>query len=381
MSGLPVTVPALLAQNQNSFAQVKNLQGGICSRTSDEDLSQGAPERTKPRGVRAGGFTCSGSAVAAWLLMAVATLAFAQTPAVILTQANAALQAGEADRALVLLAQFPASGQGAAEAQNLQCRVRFALQQWDAAVKACEQAVRLDGSNSSFHMWLGRALGEKANRASFFTAFSLGKRVRTEFEEAVRLDPRNAAALSDLGDFYKDAPGIVGGGMDKAESVAEQLDRVDPARAHQLRGEIAEARKDYGTAEREFKQAIAASPHPASQWTVLASFYRRRQRWTEMEAAVQSCANVAAHDQHSGVALYDGAGVLIGAGWDPSLAAKMLEDYLASSSMTEEGPAFIAHIRLGRLKQRLGDAAGATREFAAASALAHEYNPAQDSKA
>jgi hypothetical protein len=73
--------------------------------------------------------------------------------------------------------------------------------------------------------------------------------------------------------------------------------------------------------------------------------------------------------------------VLIGAGRDPAFAAKMLEDYLAGSSKTEEAPAFIAHIRLGRLKQQLGDADGAKREFAAASALAHEYNPAQDSEA
>jgi tetratricopeptide (TPR) repeat protein len=313
--------------------------------------------------------------------MAMATLACAQIPAVTLTQANAALQAGEADKALALLTPLPASGQGAAEAQNLQCRVRFTLKQWDAAVKECEQAVRLDGSNSNYHMWLGRALGEKADRASFLTAFSLGKRVRSEFEEAVRLDPHNAAALSDLGDFYKDAPGIVGGGMDKAENIAAQLDRVDPARAHQLRGEIAESHKDYSTAEHEFRQAIAVSAHPASQWTVLASFYRRRQRWAEMETAVQNCANAAARDEHAGVALYDGAGVLIEAGRNPELAAKMLEDYLAGSSKTEEAPAFIACIRLGRLKRQLGDAAGAKREFDAASTLAHEYNSAQDSKA
>jgi len=318
--------------------------------------------------------------VAAWLAMAVAIPLGAQIPAAILAQANAALQAGEADNALAMLTPLPSSGEGAAEARNLLCRVRFTLQQWDTAVKECEQAVRLDASNSNYHMWLGRALGEKASRANFLNAYSLGKRVHTEFEQAVRLDPRNAEALSDLGHFDKDAPGIVGGGMDKAEAIASQLDHVDPARAHQLRGEIAEARKDYGAAEHEFQQAIAVNPHPAGQWTVLASFYRRRRRWSEMETAVHNCANAAAHDMHAGVALYDGAGVLIEAGRNPAFAAKMLEDYLAGPFKTEEAPAFIAHIRLGHLEQQLGDDATANREFAAASALAREYNPAQDSK-
>ena len=235
------------------------------------------------------------------VLLAVALLAIAasgflraQIPAATLQQANDALQAGEADKALALLAPLPSQGPGAAEAQNLICRVQFTLQQWDLAVKACELAVRVDGSSSVDHMWLGRALGEKADRASFLSAYSLGKRVRSEFEQAVALDPRNAGALSDLGQFYKDAPGIVGGGLDKAEAIAAQLDKVNPAKAYELRGNIAVSRKDYVTAEQDFKQAIAVSPHPAEQWTILANLYRRRQRWSDLDAAIHGCVAAAA---------------------------------------------------------------------------------------
>ena len=312
------------------------------------------------------------------LLIAAPFAARAQISAATLQQVNEALQAGEADRALSLLAPQPATGQGAAEAQNLLCRVRITLDQWDGAVKACEQAVRLDANNSIYHMWLGRALGGMAGQASFLTAFSLGKRGRQEFERAVRLDPRNAGALGDLGEFYANAPGIVGGGLDKAESVAAELDRVDPGKAYELRGTIAVARKDFVTAEQDLKQAIAVSPHPAEKWTVLASFYRRQKRWNDLDNAIHNCVAAAARDKHPGVALYDGAGVLMEAGRDPALAAKMLEDYLASSSKSEEAPAFIAHIRLARLRQKLGDPAGAKQEFAAAWAMAHEFNPSMD---
>jgi tetratricopeptide (TPR) repeat protein len=296
-----------------------------------------------------------------------------------LAQANAALQAGEADKALALLYPLVQPG-GKAETYNLKCRVEFTLEQWDRAVSDCEQAVKRNPQNSDNHMWLGRALGEKASRASFLSAYSLGKRVRSEFEEAARLDPRNAAALADLGEFYYSAPGAVGGGTGKAEQVAAQLDRLDPARAHELRARIAEQRKDYGAAEGQFKQAIAAAPHPAFEWMTLASFYRRRQRWTEMESAVRSGQSAAAHDKHAGVALYNGASLLLRTNRDPVRAAKMLEDYLAGGGKTEEAPAFVAHTRLATLKAQLGDRAAASRERAAALAMAHEYRPAQNLK-
>jgi tetratricopeptide (TPR) repeat protein len=296
-----------------------------------------------------------------------------------IAQANAALQAGEADKALALLNTL-AQPDGPAEAYNLRCRVLYTLEQWDQAANDCEQAVKLDGQNSNEAMWLGRALGEKASRASFLSAYSLARRVRSEFEEAVRLDGRNAEALADLGEFYFSAPGVVGGGTDKAEGVAAQLDKIDPVRAHELRGHIAEERKDYGTAERELKQAITASAHPAFQWMTLASFYRHRERWTEMESAIRSGENAADRDKHAGVALYNGASLLIKTNRDPARAAKMLEEYLAGSAKTEEAPAFVAHTMLARLKEQLGDAAAASREKAAALALAHEYKPAQNLK-
>lgn len=289
-------------------------------------------------------------------------------------EANTALQAGEADRALELLQHMPKS----AEASNLECRVRLTLQQWNAAASACEQAVRMDGQNSSYHLWLARALGEKADRASFLSAYSLAKQVRQEFEKAAQLDPHSAEALASLGEFYEEAPSVVGGGLDKAESVARQLDAVDAAMADELRGHIAEQRKDYETADREYRQAAAKSAHPARLWATLASFCRRRSRWQELDWAIQNCIAAAARDKHAGEGLYDGAGVLIRANRNPELAAKMLEDYLSSSSKSEEAPAFEAHLRLARLKAQLGDKAGAEQERQAALALAREYKPAQE---
>ena len=302
---------------------------------------------------------------------------YAQISPATLAQANTDLQSGQADKAIALLAPLPSSGDGAAQAQNLLCRVRFMLQQWSQAASECQQAINLDGQNSDYHMWLGRVLGQQASHASFLSAYGIAKHSLSEMQTAVKLNPKNGPALSDLGDYYAQAPGIAGGGIDKAQAIASQLDKVDSARAHGLRGDIALAQKDDKTAENEYRQAATVASEPADYWTVLAEFYRKRQRWSDLDAAIQNCVSAAAKNKNSGVGLYDGAGVLIAAKRNPSVAAQMLENYLSSSSPSEEAPAFIAHIRLSRLKQQLGDAAGAKTELAIAAQMAKEFNPAQ----
>jgi tetratricopeptide (TPR) repeat protein len=306
--------------------------------------------------------------------------AYAATASQAIAQADQVFQRGEADRALQQISSLPQGGAGTAEALNLSCRIHFALQQWDKAVSECEQATRLDDENSAYHMWLGRALGLKAEHVLFTNAYGLGKRVLVEFQTAVRLNPRSPEALLDLGEFYKSAPGMVGGGLDKAEKVAQQLDDVEAARAHQLRAGIAESHSDYDTAEREYKQAVATAAHPALRWTVLASFYRTRKRYTEMQAALRSAESSARKDPQATTALYDAAGVLIDGKLDPGTAARLLEEYLASPTKTEEGPAFEAYVRLAKMKKQLGDSSGAQQQVAAALALAHDYKPALEFK-
>lgn len=307
---------------------------------------------------------------------------FASSPAMAapsLTAAASDLQAGKADEALKLLNEALQSDPNNAEANNLLCRVEYTLEQFNEAATHCEKAVSLNGQSALYHLWLGRALGERASRASFMSAYSLAKKTRAEFETAVKLDSRDADALSDLGEFYKEAPGAVGGGTDKAEEIAKKLDAVDASRAHNLRAEIAEKQKDLEGAEKEFKAACSGN-RAAIQWMELAGFYRRHERWSDMESAIDSGVAAAGKDKHSALAYYNGAGILTRANRKPEQAIKFYETYLASSDKTEDGPAFDALIKLSKLRTKTGDAAGAARDRSAALALAHDYKPAQDTK-
>jgi tetratricopeptide (TPR) repeat protein len=283
------------------------------------------------------------------------------------------LASGHVDEAIQTLQHQLARSPADAPSQNLLCRAYFMLDEWDRGIPACERALNIDPSNAIYHLWLGRIYGEKADRAGFLSAAGLAKKVRTEFERAVELDPANAAARTDLAEFYLEAPGIVGGGKDKARSQAEAIARLDPAAAHWVMGRLAERAKDEAAAEREYRAAIDASQGGAHAWLNLAIFYRHTGRLDQME---QALATLESRPLDRPESLMDGASLLLRTGRNYALAVRLLHRYLQSP--VEQGPAFKAHYFLGQLLEKLDDRSGAASEFRTALALAHTYSPARE---
>lgn len=280
------------------------------------------------------------------------------------------LQHGHADAAIAELQKVLAANPQDALAHDLLCRAHYSERRWPEAIEECQRAVELQPDNSEFHTWLGRSEGEAAEHASWFVALSLAHKVHTEFAAAVELTPKNVAALSDLGEYAVEAPGFLGGGLDKAEAIAHQLQPLDAEAYHAQMARIAHKRKDPQSQERELKLAIAQSAHPAHAWMQLASFYAWRGNYPAMEQAIRS--GLAADPQQDS-ALVDGASILIRNKFDSQLAKKLLQMYIHSAHTTEESPVFVAEAMLGNLLRQQGDMAGAEKEFAAAHALASAY--------
>lgn len=285
------------------------------------------------------------------------------------------LAQGRVDDAIsVLQGQIRTAPQNA-DSYNLLCRAYYALQKWDAAISACQQAVELQPNNSTYHLWLGRAYGEKADVSNFITAIGLAKKVRSEFERAVQLSPDNVDARTDLAEFYLEAPGIVGGGKDKAVAQAETLSKLNPAKAHWVGGRIAEKHKDYATAEREYRAEVDASHNSPEAWLDLALFYRHMNRLDDMQQAI---ARATAAQTNQSEVLVDGAETLMRAGRDYPGAIQMLRRYLASQATVEQAPAFKAHYLLGTLLEKQGDIQAAMQEYRAALSMAKSYSLAQE---
>src|SRR5271154_5496909 len=284
------------------------------------------------------------------------------------------LAEGRVDDAVVSLQHRISNAPKDAESYNLLCRAYFALAEWDKGVSACEKAVALDPQNAQYHMWLGRVYGEKADHAGFLTAAGLAKKVRSEFETAVRLNPDSAEARTDLAEFYLEAPGIVGGGRDKAEAQAQKIAAIDPVRAGWVKVRLAEKNKDLISAEKEYRAAVEASQGAALAWLNLAYFYRQSGRLESMEDAIR---HASAAPPNQPEVLMESANMLLRSKRDLPQATQLLHRYLSSNLTVEAAPAFKAHYLLGTALEQQGDKAAAAQEYRASLALAKSFALAQ----
>lgn len=285
---------------------------------------------------------------------------------------EALLAEGRVDDAIISLRGEIKNSPNHAESYNLLCRAYLALENWDQGISACQTAVSLEAGNSQYHLWLGRIYGEKANHVGFLSAAGLARKVRDEFETAVRLDPSNLEARADLAEFYMEAPSVVGGGKEKAEAQARELATVDPREAALIRARLAEKNKDLLAAENHYRTAIEVSEGKPGVWMSLAQFYRRTGQLDKMQDAVQHAVS-AQNNKH---VLMPAAEVLIRTKRGIPQAIKLLRRYLSGGTV-EDAPAFKAHYLLGTLLEQEGDKWAAAGEYRASLSLAKNFTLAR----
>jgi len=150
--------------------------------------------------------------ILALTLFLAAPFAMADNPA--RTQALAALEAGEAERAIEIL----------------------------------ERAIRTDRNNAVLHFMLGNAEAGALNSRSTIGQMRAAGRMRRAWERAVELDPSHVQARFALMSYYSQAPGIAGGDKGKAREQQQAIARLDPVQGHRahatihaMDGELAEA--------------------------------------------------------------------------------------------------------------------------------------------
>ena len=208
----------------------------------------------------------------------------------------------------------------------------FIEEDYDASGNAFEEAVKAEPDNADYRLWLGRAWGRKAERASGLAklgALSLAKKVRDEFANAIELDPDNLPALQSLFDYYINAPGIVGGGIDKAEAMIGQISAADPAAGLRAQATVHEKNGELEAAEKALREAVQVDPEDLGHQLSLASFLSRQGRFDESDKLFASAPD-------SPEVWYSRAKALIRSDRNDAEARRLLERYLNTPLQTPD---------------------------------------------
>ena len=211
----------------------------------------------------------------------------------------------------------------------------YMLTEYKKATEALEKAAAADPSNAEIALWLGRAYGRRAETSSPFTAPGYASKTRQWFERSVQLNSRNTEALTDLFEYYLEAPGFLGGGLDKAEALVRDIGKVDAGEAQWAEARLAEKRKDYAGVEEHLRRAIDASPQRIGRFIDLARFLAKQGRFQESDQSLAQADKIAPNSPRL---IYARADLYVKNKRNLDVAQKLLQQYMSMSLSPDDPP-------------------------------------------
>lgn len=299
--------------------------------------------------------------VAALILFLICGGSLAATQDDALESAKRAYEASDYTQAIQLLQAVAQKEPQNGEVQLLLAKSYLELQQHDAAINSAERAVAIEPKNSKYHEWLGRAYGEKADHTGPFSGMSLARKTRKELSIAVELDAENFSAMQALIEYDCSAPGIVGGGEDKARPEIAKLAAQDTAEGQYAAGNCRRQKKDFATANVEFAKALESQPKSADLIYDIGDYAMKRGEVGLLQSVVHAGEKVAPQDPRAKVY---GAIVLILKKENAVQAEKLLREYLQKAPKRNGYPtASVVHEWMGRLFESQGQNDVAAKEY------------------
>ena len=246
----------------------------------------------------------------------------------------------------------------------------------DRAADYFEAATKLEPTNSTYVLWLGRAYGREAQNANVLRQPGLAKKTKNAWERAIELDPDNLDARSDLIQYYVQAPGFLGGSTTKALEQAEEIRKRNALRGYLELGALYEREKK----PREAEKAYLAAAKEKSERHVgeyrLGVFYQNTGAFDKAFDLFESM--IAANPAEVGALFQIGkTGAMSGQRLDR--AAEALEVYLQTTPSRNDPSLAAAHWRLGMVHEQRQDRQRAKAEYETAVRLDPAFKPASES--
>lgn len=211
----------------------------------------------------------------------------------------------------------------------------YMLADFEKASSYLKKALAAQPSNSEYADWLGRSYGKRAQTSNFLHAPLFASKARKSFERAVQLNPKNTYALSDLFHYYLEAPEFLGGGYDKAASIAERMSVIDPAEGYFEQAELSQKRQQFQLAENDLRKSVALGPNETGHLIALAKLLAKEGLTAESDATFHKAQKA---DPNSPRVWFAFADTLIKENRNPKQAKALLEKYLSAPITANDPP-------------------------------------------
>ncbi len=201
------------------------------------------------------------------------------------------------------------------------------------ATDALNKAVEQEPGNAAYYHWLGRAYGRRAETAFPVAAPGYATKARANFEKSMQLDPNDSENRNDLFEYYLQAPSLLGGGLDKASKLADDIARRDPAEGEFAKARIAEHRKDFAQAEAHLKKASELEPDQPGRLVDVAKVLAKQGRYEESDSFFAKAHQVA---PNAARVYFAEAAAYIRANRKQDEARELLKKYLSMNTSPDD---------------------------------------------
>ncbi len=147
------------------------------------------------------------------------------------------------------------------------------------AAEYFEDAVKLKDDHPECHYWLGTAIAANIYNVGRLRQLGHARRMRKAWQRAVELDPYHLDARFSLLEYYLQAPGIAGGGRDKAMNEVEEIKKCDKAAGRRAMIRVYLSDEEYEKAAEESFAGIKEFPEDINLRLETGNVFQSIQDW------------------------------------------------------------------------------------------------------
>lgn len=235
------------------------------------------------------------------------------------------------------------------KAQYYLGRIAFDQEEYSDAIDYFKEAIDKNDQNADYYAWLGNAYGVYTQNASKIRQGILAPKIKKNYEKAVALDPQNLDAQWGLLEYYSQAPGFMGGSMEKATVTANTILEFNKKEGYRALSSVYQRDEKYEEAEKAFVKLVELDTNYMAS---LGNFYQNRALYDKAFLLFEKLSTSQPENTN---AVYQIGRTSALSGQQPEKGIKALENYM-NLELQEGSPSYAAaKMRLAMIYEKTGD--------------------------